>query len=68
MTATRHWCGRGQYEGKESFVFGSVDLPADAMAHEVDSALLALWASLFPFDPPRLVAVPGIIIFQQESE
>ena len=66
---TRAWCFRASYPGKAEFVFGSVVLPYDAMAHEIDAELRAEWSRCFPFDPPaNAVAVPGMVWFQPDGE
>lgn len=64
----RHWCGQACYPGKERFIFGSVVLPTSAQQHEIDVALVELWHSMIPLDPPPFVAIPGMIYFVGEDE
>lgn len=66
--ARRAWVGRAQYPGLETFHFGTVHLPAESMAHEVDQALAELWAKMSPHEPPPFVAVPGMIYFVPEGD
>lgn len=65
----RSWCARGQYQGKEPFLFGMAMLPIDARHDEVEAALRACWDRLFPIDPPPVFEpIAGMIWFQEEGE
>jgi len=62
----RHWCCQGNYEGKEAFVFGTVQAETELDALR---AIQSLWGRTMPFALPATVAViPGLLAFQPEEE
>lgn len=66
--ATRLWSFKAQFENKAAFLIGNITLPNHARFDEVEAAGIALWQSVFPFSPPKLVPIAGMIWFVPESD
>jgi hypothetical protein len=65
--ATRAWCVKCQFSGKNSFILGTIYADKNAKHAEVLALCQTEWAELFPFAaPPSFVPIPGIIIFHGE--
>lgn len=65
--AARAWAGHCTYPGKEPFYLGTIVIDARAKQHEVDAALLSLWATISPHEPPAITAIPGCVFFVAED-
>ncbi len=64
----RPFCGEAQFEGKKTFRFGTVFLPADTPYHEVEQELSKLWHETMPIEHPTFSIIPGMIFFVPTEE
>jgi hypothetical protein len=68
MEGIRPWVARAQYPGLESFLAGTIIMPADAKSHEIEQALLDHFNHFLPPGFKILDQICGAIFFQSEEE
>jgi hypothetical protein len=62
--AIRPWCAKAQFPGKEPFVGGTVILPAEARADEIEAALHAHFLTFLPGGFTIIQPICGALFFQ----
>lgn len=67
LKQTVSWCGRATFANHDPFIIGTVHLPIEAQFHEVERALLDLWHASFPFNPPKIEPVRGMVYFIEDD-
>lgn len=68
MTAIRPWCATAQYPGLSRFLVGTITLPADARADEIEAALAAHASAFLPPGFSIIEPLCGAIFFAPEEE
>lgn len=66
--AIRPWCAVARFPGKERFLAGTITLPAEAQAPEIDRALRGHFLRFLPDGFEIIQPVAGALFFQAEQE
>jgi hypothetical protein len=68
MTAVRPWCAKAQFPGLKPFIGGTVPMPSDAKAHEVEDALRAHILTFLPDGFDIIEPICGSLFFVPAKE
>lgn len=66
--AIRPWCAEARYPGLKEFVGGTVIIPADAQAHEIEVALRAHFLTFLPPGFAIIAPMCGALVFAEEPD
>jgi hypothetical protein len=67
-TAIRPWVAKAQYPGLETFIAGTIIMPAEAQSHEIEQALLDHFHKFLPPGFQILDQMCGALFFVSEEE
>ena len=66
--AIRPWCAKAVYPGLREFVGGTIAMPADAAAHEIEAALDAHFRTFLPDGFKIVEPACGALFFQPDGD